>query len=316
MLKIVQGNKLMILVDFSQIVNASYYVAQKEFDDVDEDAIMHLSFNSLRFFNKKFKKKYGELVVCCDHYSWRKNQFPEYKAGRKAYATKEAKEEREFINRSINSTIQAVKDHFPFRMLHIKGCEGDDIIGTLSMVCHKKNLPCLIISTDKDFLQMNKFGASQYSPIKNEMMNYTKQELKMQYITHLFKGDGGDGIPNIFSDDDQLVNPDKRQPPIPKVFLDHGVENSRRLVEFLSELESHPEPKLSRLGNKYPTEFILKNFKRNLKLIDLRGTPKKLKLMIIQEYKDATISKEYEMTDFLLSKGMGKLLENTSDFFI
>ena len=41
--------------------------------------------NSLRGHNKKFRKQYGDMVIACDSGNvWRKQAFPNYKAGRKA----------------------------------------------------------------------------------------------------------------------------------------------------------------------------------------------------------------------------------------
>ena len=35
-------------------------------------------------------------------------------------------------------------------------------------------------------------------------------------MEHILKGDAGDGVPNVLSDDDVFINDDKRQTPLSK----------------------------------------------------------------------------------------------------
>ena len=53
--------------------------------ELSEDLVRHMVLNSLRGHNKKFRKEYGDMVIACDSGNvWRRQAFPNYKAGRKA----------------------------------------------------------------------------------------------------------------------------------------------------------------------------------------------------------------------------------------
>ena len=70
----------MILLDWSNVIIGNIMVSQRYDKSLDEGLIRHLVLNNLRSYRKRFKKKYGELVICTDfHSSWRKEVFPFYK---------------------------------------------------------------------------------------------------------------------------------------------------------------------------------------------------------------------------------------------
>ena len=77
----------MIIVDLNQIMisNLMVQINGKNAETLSEDLVRHMVLNSLRAHNKKFRKEYGEMVIACDSGNvWRKQIFPNYKAGRKA----------------------------------------------------------------------------------------------------------------------------------------------------------------------------------------------------------------------------------------
>ena len=70
----------MILVDYSGICLASIIVNK----ELDEDMIRHMTLNSLRMYNSKFKEEYGQMILACDGANnWRRSYFPQYKANRR-----------------------------------------------------------------------------------------------------------------------------------------------------------------------------------------------------------------------------------------
>ena len=52
----------MILVDFSGICLATILINKEN----DERMIRHMTLNSLRMYNQKFKEQYGQMVLACD----------------------------------------------------------------------------------------------------------------------------------------------------------------------------------------------------------------------------------------------------------
>ena len=74
----------MILIDMSQVILGNLFGYTRDISQVDEDAIRHLTLNSLRIYKNKFKN-YGEMVLVFDSGDyWRKENFPHYKGVRKA----------------------------------------------------------------------------------------------------------------------------------------------------------------------------------------------------------------------------------------
>ena len=66
----------MIIIDYNAIAIANI-ITQKL--DVQEDMIRHMILNSIRMYNKKFRKEYGQMVITTDSSNWRREAFPQYK---------------------------------------------------------------------------------------------------------------------------------------------------------------------------------------------------------------------------------------------
>ena len=193
----------MILIDFTQIAIGSLMVAlNRSGDDVDDALIRHLVLNNLRYYRSKFNEEYGELVICCDskHY-WRRDYFPHYKANRKKDRASSGYDWN-FIFESLNSVRDEIKTHFPYKVLEIYGAEADDIIATL-VKSNDGDTPNLIVSSDKDFIQLHRFNVKQYSPVSKKFVNGSDP---IGYLReHIIKGDRSDGVPNVLSPDDTFT---------------------------------------------------------------------------------------------------------------
>ena len=78
----------------------------------------------------------------------------------------------------------------------------------------------MIISSDKDFIQLHNKNVQQWSPVTKKLVN---GEVPAQYLfEHILKGDRGDGVPNVLSTDDSIVN-GIRQRPITRKYIDNFV---------------------------------------------------------------------------------------------
>ena len=198
----------MILVDFSGIAIATIAVNKIN----DENMLRHMILNSLRMYNKKFKDKYGQMVLACDSSSWRRDYFPQYKANRRS-----GRDESDFdwaeAFRIMHQVKDEIKENFPYKVIHIDKCEADDIIAT--MVDHTQQFgqyeEVMIVSSDHDFKQLQKYdNVSQFSPMTKKFVEEThpRQNLLLKILT----GDAGDGIPNVLSHDDTFVNGDRQTP--------------------------------------------------------------------------------------------------------
>ena len=71
----------MIIVDLTQVLIASLMASTRGGQEpISEDLVRHIALKSLAMYRKKYKNKYGELVLADDSYNvWRKDVFPSTK---------------------------------------------------------------------------------------------------------------------------------------------------------------------------------------------------------------------------------------------
>ena len=290
----------MILIDFTQIAIGSLMVAiNRGGEEVDESLVRHLVLNNLRYYRSRFTEKYGELVICCDskHY-WRRDYFPNYKANRKKDRASSGYD-WDFIFTTLNGVRDEIKEHFPYKVLEVYGAEADDIIATL--VKQEQDDPdTIIISSDKDFIQLHGFHVKQYSPVSKKFVNSTPP---LEYLReHIIKGDRSDGVPNVLSPDDTFTE-SKRQKPIRKTML-----------ITLTEAMDRWEPKdLFQLA-KCSRDTWVRNWQRNETLIDLGKIPQDIRDKILREFKNASTGDRSKLFNYFVEKKLNNLIQSIGDF--
>lgn len=280
----------MILVDFSGIAIATIAVNKVN----DENMLRHMILNSLRMYNKKFRSEYGQMILACDHSSWRRDYFPQYKANRR-----KGRDDSDFnweeAFRIMHKVKDEIKENFPYKVLHIEGCEADDIIGT--MVEHTQEFgqyeEVMIVSSDKDFLQLQQYNnVRQWSHMqKKELKDPTP---KVNLINKILSGDAGDGIPNVLSHDDTFVN-GERQTPLSK-------KKKQVIIEDLAD------------GELLYAASWYRNYCRNEKLIDLSKTPDELREKIIDEFWITEPDRRSRVFPYLINNNMKMLIESVEEF--
>ena len=291
----------MILVDFTQIAIGGIMVALNRGEELNEDLVRHLVLNSLRYYRSKFNEKYGELVICCDskHY-WRRDYFPNYKANRK-----KDREQSEYdwgeIFTLLNKIKVEIKKNFPYKVIEIYGAEADDIIATLVKFETKwdtdKNL---IVSSDKDFIQLHNTSVEQFSPVSKKMINGKDPLLYIR--EHILKGDRSDGVPNILSPDDTFTE-NKRQKPMRKTVINELLEEMNRF-----------EPEKLFLLAKCPRDTWIRNWQRNETLIDLAKIPDDIRGEILQEFRNIKTAERVMLFNYFVKKKLNNLMQNIGDF--
>ena len=146
----------MIIIDMNQISLASLMMDlnMRKSNEVDEGMVRHMILNSVRLHRSDFHKEFGEVVLTYDskHY-WRRDYFPNYKAGRKKGREKDNKDWDAIFN-CLNKIKAEFKENLPYKYLEIYGCEADDIIATLCKNFQDEKI--MIVSGDKDFIQLHK----------------------------------------------------------------------------------------------------------------------------------------------------------------
>ena len=279
----------MILIDLSQIMVASTMMSMgKDRTEVDIKMIRHMILNSLRMYRQKYHVEYGELVLCCDgRNSWRREHFPLYKAGRKTTRDSSSKDWTQIFE-SLDTIKSELKEYFPYKYIEVEAAEADDVIGVLAK---SWNEPIMIISSDKDFIQLQvKENVKQYSPITKKIVNDTNPERYLK--EHILRGDSSDGIPNFLSADDCIVEK-IRQAPITK-----------KKVELW--IDQNPED--------FCNEEQLRNYHRNMKLIDLQYTPSNIVDQIGKQYDEIPKGKRSGLLNFFIERKLNNLIENIGEF--
>ena len=285
----------MVLVDFNGLAVGSIMGSLNRGEGLSENLVKHIIINNLRLYRKKYSEsKYGKIVICCDSRSWRKDVYPEYKANRKTGREKD-KHDWAAIFDLIDSTLNDLRENFPYAVIKIDNAEADDIIGALTV---HKSIPLIgedvvIISADKDFIQLQKHGhVIQWSPLFNKMV---KDSNPQKYLfEHLCKGDTGDGVPNVLSPDNVLVD-HIRQSPMTKKKMAEWWENKDKLKEVM------------------PQE-VFRNYIRNREMIDLDRTPEAIKKESIDQYENYKYPNRQNILTYLIENRMKMLIENAGEF--
>ena len=280
----------MILIDLNQVCIANILQEIKQLKKIEPLLVKHMILSTLLFYRRKFRDQYGDLVICCDSKkSWRKDIFPFYKANRKSTR---AKDDIDWngIFEVINSITDDLKSKFPYAVISVDQAEADDIIGVLAQRYYR-NEKVMIVSSDKDFLQLQKYySVEQYSPSQKKLLQSTSPS---QYLMeHIMKGDRGDGIPNFLSDDDTFVT-DKR---------------SKKILKT----------KLEAWTNLDPTEFcnekMMRGWKRNQQLVDLSHTPQDIKNKIVDQYDTYEYNQRDKLLNYFIQNKLRNLIEHIGDF--
>ena len=282
----------MILIDYSQIALSNIIVQKLN----DESMIRHMILNSIRMYNKKHRDEYGQVVICADGMNtWRKEFFPEYKAARKKNRDESSQDWTE-IFRILHTVRDEIRDYLPYKVIHMEGVEADDIIGTLALQTQEfgQDEPVMIISSDKDFIQLQKYkNVKQWSPIQKKFV--TDKNPRTYLFNHIMRGDSGDGIPNVLSADDTFIS-ENSQTPLRQTRIDSWLEHSDNLREHMDD-------------------EIYRNYQRNKKLIDLTDIPEDIQESIINNFNGQAKTPNMKVLNYLIKKRCNHLIEVVEEFY-
>ena len=278
----------MIIVDINQIMISNLMVTiHRDNLELGEDLIRHMVLNSLRGHNKKFRKEYGQMVIACDSGNvWRRQTFPNYKAGRKANREK-SEHDWTMIFDLLSKVKNEIKEFLPYKVIEVESVEADDIIAVL---CRRTNEKVLILSGDKDFIQLHNDRIKQYNPVLNKFVG--QGENPSLYIReHILKGDRSDGIPNVLSDDNVFIE-GRRQRPLSKKKIEAWCNE---IVPTFNEEEQ-------------------KNYDRNKTLIDLNCIPKEFEDKINREFDNFEVATRDKILGYFINKKLKTLIESIDEF--
>jgi 5'-3' exonuclease len=282
----------MIIFDFNQVAisNLMEQIGSSK-TAVDESLVRHMILNTIRTYVKKFKAEFGtNIIIACDNKKyWRREIFPYYKANRKKSRDSSGHDWNSIFD-CLNKIRDELREHSPYKVIEVDTAEADDIIAVLS-IKHSANEKVMILSSDKDFAQLQKYpNVEQYSPI---LKKFIKEPLPSAQLKQLvIRGDKSDGIPNILSKDDVFVE-GVRQKPITE-------------AKIINWMNQKPE--------EFCTEEMLRNYNRNEMLIDLTRIPENLKQNIIDTYESSKGRTRQEFMNYMVANRLKNLIEVIDEF--
>jgi len=284
-----------LLVDFNQVVISNFMAQVGNHTNIplDEGLLRHMILNTIRVNRNKFTKQNSNMIICCDSKKyWRRDIFPYYKASRKKDREKSGVDWSTMFN-TLSLVRQELIDHFPYKTLMVEGAEADDIIGTIVHKYNQYEKEIVILSSDKDFMQLQIYpNVKQYSPVHKKYIRTADPELYLR--EHIIKGDRGDGVPNIASADATFVN-GGRQKPMRKKLVDQ-IANTNVLTT--NEVN----------------EEIKRNYARNQQLVDLSYTPKELQDEIVSAYTNYEVKDRSGLFNYFVNNKLKNLMENLGEF--
>jgi len=283
----------MIIMDLSQVMisNLMIQLGNHTNADIEEDLLRHMVLNSVRAYNVKFKNEFGEMIIACDAgNNWRRQVFPYYKANRRKNREK-SEINWTVVFETLNKVRDELKDYFPYRVIRVDGAEADDIIGTLAQTYGNTNEKILILSGDKDFVQLQAYmNVQQFDPVQkkwrktNDVDKFIKE--------HIIRGDTGDGVPNFLSADDTFVV-GARQKPISQKKLDQWLD---------------ADPK------EFCDEKMLRGYLRNQQLVDLNFIPPDSKKEVLVQYEQQAGKGRDKLFNYFIERRLKLLLESINEF--
>lgn len=156
-------------------------------------------FGFVNFLNKFLKQENPEYIGACFDVSrdtFRQRIFSEYKI------------QRPKMPDELGSQFPLIKEiltGYGIAVIEKEGFEADDVIATLALKAKEEGFEVVIISSDKDILQLVAGGVSVFSPYKDKGTLWTEPEIKSRFgilpnqIADFIGlvGDTADNIPGV-----------------------------------------------------------------------------------------------------------------------
>ena len=278
----------MILIDMNLLTISTIMAESKGNPVLEIGLLRHMIVNSIRSVRLRHNEEYGEPILCYDSRvkGWRKEVFPPYKANRKKLRDASSVD-WDALWDILRVIKQEVKETFPYKLMEVDSCEGDDLIAILAKNISGKHL---IVSSDHDFFQLHSEQIHQWCPTKKTLVVCPDPEKEI--IRHTMRGDSGDGVPNFLSPD--------------TVFIDGG----RQKPIFEKKLNEWIELPL----NTYCTDEMIRNYERNKTMIDFSRIPERIKDAILKEYALPVEGNRGKILAYLMEKNMKLMLQHLQEF--
>lgn len=335
----------MILFDISSAFHMCTHGIAKAFA---KDGTVNLKEYEQEFFRgmlwiidnhtEMFRRTYGEPLICIDDKSlptWRKTYYPNYKAGRKNYKDSISTFSYSDAYYLLDKFLGALK-YSGIKHIGVPEAEADDIILVLGHYLANNNEPIMILSPDKDFIQLQTNPlVSQYSWFTKKIITVSDKsketgEMKEWLVEHICLGDHTDAVPRIV--DFREFKPGVKEYLEQKGFFGTPFEFSGTeydIEEFeqfggIFETQKFGPATLKKLITKHgdlkqllESDSLLKqNFNRNFKLVMREGIPKEISDRILETYQQPKEKEDIEQFANVLGLNIQDLPKFMQDKYI
>jgi 5'-3' exonuclease len=284
-----------------------------------------------------------EVIIALDSPPyWRKDLFKFYKASRKLLREKDEETSDDWFNYEeyfgvMETFFEKLKKAFPFKFISVP--KADDIAGVLCTYKELDEYNKVLITTDQDFLQLQRFqNVYLYDPIRKNFK--VSEDPKEDLLMKICQGDVGDFIPSICNKElykDSFLNYCVEELKIAKTekavqiildededkFFDASLSFQRKYGLKASTSRKFPKKRCQDLISTHTlnefleeegNEHIKMKFKRNHKLIDLSAQPKAMKRDIIDAYENTTLVKKVKLYEFVIKNRFNHIADNITLF--
>lgn len=259
-------------------------------------------------------RDWGDLVICIDDKTkpnWRKVYYPMYKSQRKKFRDSQRHFDYSDAYHLFDDFLEATEKLSGIKCIRSPGAEADDIILTIGDHYSKLGERVMVLSPDKDFIQLQENSlVSQYSWATKKMITAEdKNGLDSWKLEHICLGDKVDAVPRIL--DFQEFKPGVRE----YLKETYGFDGT----PFDFSWKKYDEEEFSQFGGVFnnppfgPAKLgkllevhgslesllesnpvIKANYERNEKLVMASGIPEIVKNQILQRYQDPGVDPQIE----------------------
>lgn len=190
-----------LIIDANSIINRAYYAIRPLTNN--EGLHTHGIYGFLNILLKEISEENPDYIACAfdvSRVTFRKEIYSEYKATR-GDTPDDLKEQFEPLKKLLHA--------MNIKTLEMQGYEADDIIGSVSKKCSDSGVNCVILTGDKDDLQLidnnvfvklivTKMGKTE-TTLMDEKALFEKYGLTPQQMIELkaLMGDKSDNIPGV-----------------------------------------------------------------------------------------------------------------------
>lgn len=240
-----------LIVDLSNLAWISRYSLVKGNDTLTTELIFSGILNIMKLCGGKYKAN-GVLVACDSQNNWRKDIYPQYKGNR----DKEKDQYYPNVIEAIKLTEEFLNTCTSIPAIYVPRAEADDIIAISSK---RSSIDTVIVSSDKDFIQLLDDKTRLYSPtLKNERTTTNKD---FDLFEKCIRGDRGDNILSAY-------------PYVKKKKLEFAWNDKLMMANLMEE------------KRKVDGKKVGDCFEFNKKLIDFNAIPQDIQNMIVSRLDD------------------------------